>query len=100
MADSRGRGRSEGGSLGPVQVRYYKKMKLQRVYPVVVRWGRRDRRAPAGTPPITLRLLMGGAQVVPAEQQISANDPDATATFYVTPVATGSLRNEKLEVLV
>jgi hypothetical protein len=96
MAD-RGRGRSEGGNLGSVVVRYYKKMKMQRVYPVVVTWGKRERRSGS---PVTLRLLMAGAQVVPAEQSLSTNDPDAEATFYVTPLAKGGLRNEKLEILV
>jgi len=77
-------------------------MSLQRVYGVTVGWPKRKdaRRAPPGAPPVTLRLLMAGAQVVPTEHTLDPNDPDAKATFYVTPLAKGWLRNERLEILV
>jgi hypothetical protein len=92
--------RSDDG-LGPLQVRYFRRMRPQRVYGVTVGWPRRDeRRAPPGTPPVMLRLLMAGAQVVPAELPLDPANPDAKATFYVTPIARGWLRNERLEVLV
>src|SRR5262245_28961059 len=94
------RERSEN-TLGPLQVRYYRRMRLQRVYAAVVSWpDRGDRSPPAGTPPVTVRLLMAGAQIVPSEQTLDAADPDARATFYVTPLAKGWLRHERLEVLV
>ncbi len=95
------RDRGESSSLGPLQVRYYKRMRLQHVYSVVVGWAAdRERRPPAGAPPVTVRLLMAGAQVVPTEHTLDPADEDAKATFYVTPLAKGFLRNEKLEILV
>src|SRR5207247_3183836 len=89
-------------TIEPLQVRYFRRMSLQRVYGVTVGWPKRKdaRRAPPGAPPVTLRLLMAGAQVVPTEHTLDPNDPDAKATFYVTPLAKGWLRNERLEILV
>jgi len=90
-----------GPALPPLQVRYYRKMHRQRVYAVTVSWHNKDeRRPPAGTGPVLLRLLMAGAQVVPSEQPLDPARRDARATFYVTPLATGWLRGERLEVLV
>ena len=89
-------------TIAPLQVRYYRRMSPQRVYGVSVSWpkNKEERRAPAGTPPLTIRLLMAGAQVVPAEHTLDPNDPGAKATFYVTPIAKGWLRNERLEIVV
>src|SRR4051812_39329760 len=42
---------------------------------------------------------MAGAQVVPAEQTLDPANFDDRATFYVTPLAKGWLRGERLEVL-
>ena len=41
-------------TIEPLQVRYFRRMSLQRVYGVVVGWPKRkeERRAPAGTPPV------------------------------------------------
>src|SRR5436305_1965140 len=89
-------------TIEPLQVRYFRRMSLQRVYGVSVGWPKRkdERRAPAGTPPVTVRLLMAGAQVVPSEHTLDPNEPEAKATFYVTPLAKGCLRSERLEILV
>ena len=46
-----------------------------------------------------VRLIMAGAQVVPAEQTLDPSDGDAKVTFYVTPLAKGWLRGERVEVL-
>lgn len=93
-------GRAEDG-LGVLQVRYFRRMRPQHVYGVVVTWPKgQERRVPAATPPVTVRLLMAGAQVVPAELPLDPSDANAKATFYVTPLAKGWLRNERLEVLV
>jgi len=90
-----------GPTLPPLQVRYYRRMHRQRVYAVTVSWHNKDeRRPPAGTGPVLLRLLMAGAQVVPSEQPLDPARRDARATFYVTPLARGWLRGERLEVLV
>jgi hypothetical protein len=69
-------------------------MRPNRVYPVVVSW-RGGARAAA---PVTVRLLMAGAQVVPAEQILEPGG-DGRVTFYVTPIARGWMRGERLEVL-
>lgn len=102
---SRGAGRDQERSentIAPLQVRYYRRMSSRRVYGVSVSWpkSKDERRAPAGTPPVTVRLLMAGAQVVPSEQTLDPADPGAKATFYVTPLAKGWLRGERLEILV
>jgi hypothetical protein len=84
-------------SLPPVQVVYYRRLKFQRVYPIVVRW-------PKGTGPIagqklTVRLVAPGAQVVPEEQTLDAGKPNDQATFHVTPLARGWLAGQRLEIL-
>jgi hypothetical protein len=87
--------------LSPLQIRYYRRMHLQRVYPLTVSWYERDERRPAGAaPPVLVRLLVAGAQVVPSELPLDPARRDAHATFYVTPLARGWLRGEHLEVLV
>lgn len=84
-------------SLPPVQIMYYRRMKLQRVYPVVVQWGKGA--APAAGQKIKLRLLMAGAQIVPAEQTLDAGKLDQAATFFVTPLARGWLRAQRLQII-
>src|SRR5205085_1345221 len=86
--------RSPGGTR-TIQVRYYRRMRPNRVYPVVVSWQSSGRAAE----PVVVRLVMAGAQVVPAEQPLAGAEADGRATFYVTPLAKGQLRGERLEVL-
>src|SRR5262245_57073851 len=88
---------SGGASLPPVEVAYYRRMKLQRVYPFVVCWRRGARPTPGEK--VTVRLLMAGAQVLPAEQALDAGNPNAQATFFVTPLARGWLRAQRLEIV-
>ena len=83
--------------LPGLQLRYYKRMTPNRVYAVSVGWEKNARRTPAA--PVTLRLVMAGAQVVPAEQPLNPNNPKANVTFFVTPLAKGWMRNERLEVV-
>ena len=88
-------------TLPPLRITYYRRMRRQRVYTVKVAWSNDDHaRPPAGAKPVTLRLLMAGAQVVPAEQWLDPAKPDATASFHVTPLAKGHLRGERLEILI
>jgi len=79
-----------------VQISFYRRMKQQRVYPFVVRWRK-------GTPvpgqKINLRLRMAGAQVEPFEQTLDAGKPEQAATFFVTPLARGWMRAERLEII-
>jgi hypothetical protein len=80
-------------------VRYYRRMKPRKVYPVEVRWGSTPR--PIGTvKQVTVRLLAAGAQVVPKEQILDASRPELGATFFVTPLADGWLRAQRLEVVL
>src|SRR5947207_865510 len=60
-----------------LQVRYYKKMRPNRVYPVVVGWKPTGAGRSSAGNPVLLRLVMAGAQVVPAEQPLDPADPDA-----------------------
>lgn len=94
-----GRGAASGREsfLPPLRVRYYKRMKKHGVYPVEVMWKEAERGVPGKE--ITLRLLVGGAQVVPVERTLNPADPEDTATFHITPLANGKLGNPHLEVL-
>lgn len=93
------RGRTEN-VLPALRVLYYQQMRRQRVYQVKVGWQKSKTRPPADAEPIRIRLIMAGAQVVPSEQVLDPADPDASASFYVTPLADGKLRAEHLEVLI
>ena len=80
-------------------VRYYRRMKPRKVYPVEVRWGSTPR--PIGTVKhVTVRLIAAGAQVVPHEQILDASRPELSATFFVTPLADGWLRAQRLEIVM
>src|SRR5262245_1580340 len=96
---ARDEGRGDTGPA-PLRVSYYCRMKPHRVYPWTVIWqqGPNTRRGPDQD--VTLRLVIAGAQVVPAEQTINASHAQAKATFFVTPIAKGWLKGQRLEVLV
>lgn len=88
---------SSAGALPALRVRYYKRMRQNKVYPVVVGW--KSRKGGGDSTPTQVRLIMAGAQVVPSEHTLDPSDPDAKVTFYVTPLAKGWLRGERAEVL-
>jgi hypothetical protein len=82
-------------------VRYYRRMRLHRVYPTVVearpvRGGSGAGNGPGS--PVLIRPLIPGALVVPGELALDANQPGARATFYVTPLAKGKLPGACVEV--
>ncbi len=87
-------------TLSPLRIVYYRRMRLQHVYTFKIGWSGKETRPPAGAKPVTLRLLMAGAQVIPAEQTLDPAKPDASVSFHVTPLAKGHLRGERLEVLI
>jgi hypothetical protein len=95
-AGARGSQRSE--TLPPLAVRYMRRMKRQKVYSYEVSWkGASSYRGPAS--PVVVRLVVAGAQVVPAERSLDPAKPDVKAVFFVTPLAKGWLRGERVEVL-
>lgn len=80
-----------------LRVKYYRRMRINRVYPVHVSWAAAGRGQTTG--PVTVRLVMAGAQVVPLEQQLDPGRADAKVTFHVTPIAKGWLHGERVEVV-
>jgi hypothetical protein len=90
------------GYLPALAVQYYKRLKRQRLYPLVVRWSRADH---VHVPPtgesstVVVRPVIPGALIVPTELPLSAAQPDATATFQVTPLARGHLNGARVDVL-
>lgn len=89
-----------GPTLSPLQVTFYRRMKLQKVYPVVVRWRNWEKPRSPTQKYVNVRLLLAGAQVLPNEHILDVSRPDAQATFYVTPLARGWLRAQRLEVVL
>lgn len=85
-------------TLPALRVRYYRRMRPQRVYSVEVNWQKGDK--PPRGEKVTVRLIAAGAQVLPSEQLMDPSKPEEKATFFVTPLAKGWLRNQKLEVLL
>jgi len=77
-----------------LSIRYWKKMRMNKVYPILVSFAGKGE-----AEPVTVRVVMAGAQVVPAEQVMDPANPGEKATFYVTPIAQGGLRGERVEVL-
>lgn len=87
---------SGGKTLPPLRVRYYRRMRLGRAYPIHICWEQGERGV-AGKE-ITLRLNMAGVFVTPAEQTMKPTDPDDEVTFYATPLAKGKLQGSQLDV--
>jgi hypothetical protein len=93
---SSARDSSQPSAVPQVKVNYYRRMRPNRVYPFTVSWKGGGR---GSGEPVVVRLVMGGAQVVPAEQTLDPAKSGDRATFYVTPLARGWLRGERLEVV-
>src|SRR5687767_2889467 len=86
-----------------LRMRFYKRMKPHRVYPLVVEvpGGTRRRRdedeeSERGSV-VVLRPVIAGAQVQPAEQRFEVK-PGNQVVFHVTPLARGRLPRARLEV--
>src|ERR1700736_4244751 len=76
--------RSNERGLPPIRIRYYRQMKRNRVYNFVVSWDAEFAyRGPEQN--VAVRLLAGGAQVVPAEVRLDPKDAKDEAFFQVTP---------------
>jgi len=87
---------SVGKTLPPLQVRYYRRMRPGRVYPVHICWKTAERGV-AGKE-VTLKLNLPGVHVVPAEHTLKPTDPEDEVTFYATPLAKGKLTGSVLQV--
>jgi hypothetical protein len=84
----------EPGPKYVLAVDYYGAMKPRRVYPLVVQVPRGKGAVPADTATgvmVTLRPVVPGALVAPAELPLEISRPGARATFHVTPLARGRL---------
>ena len=97
--DAAPRGRAPSAPKLDLRVRYYYRMKPQRVYPLVVEVPRGA--APPGPvlEPVVVRPLIPGAHVVPAEQSLDVHRPGGQVTFYVTPLVRGRVPAPRVEVL-
>jgi hypothetical protein len=85
---------------GPrLSVRYYRRMRLHRVYPMKISWYDSSRPTGPAAAPVVLRPLIPGALVVPAERTLDPNRPDDQAVFSVTPLALGRLSPAGVEVV-
>jgi hypothetical protein len=88
--------RSGSASLN---VRYYRAMKPNRVYPLVVELPRAAAKTAAGaSAPLVVKPVVAGAVVTPSEQAIELNPSGSEVTFHVAPVAKGTLKDARVEV--
>jgi hypothetical protein len=78
-------------------VRYYRRMRPQRVYTLEVSNAKAAEGRVAGTI-VLVRPIIPGAHVAPAESEMNLAQPNARASFYVTPLAKGSLPHAQVEV--
>jgi hypothetical protein len=82
-------------------VRYYCRMRVGRVYPLVLGLrSLRTRRPPAAVPSgvVRVRVQFPGAIVSPADGEVVVGQADSVARFYVTPLARGSLPDARVEL--
>jgi hypothetical protein len=85
-----------------LKVRFYDRMRVQRVYPLVVEVpsGATARPAHGQTlDPVVVRPVIPGALVVPAEQKLDVTRPGERASFHVTPLARGRFPSPYVEIL-
>jgi hypothetical protein len=85
-----------------LEASWYCTMKPRRVYPLVVRVPPGRDSVPLDSPSgvmVTLRPVVPGALVTPAELPLEVSRPGAQATFHVTPLARGRLPAAQVSVL-
>jgi hypothetical protein len=85
-----------------LEASWYCTMKSRRVYPLVVRVPPGQGSVPIDSPSgvvVTLRAVVPGALVAPAELPLEVSRPGAAATFHVTPLARGRLPEARVLVL-
>jgi hypothetical protein len=82
----------------PLDVRFYSALRLQRLHPLVVTIPKKAQ-IDSALSSVVVRPVIPGAVVFPPEAKLEPVSPGAQATFQVTPVAVGRLRDAHLEVL-
>jgi hypothetical protein len=82
-----------------LRLRYYNRMKLQRVYPLIVEvpYGT-NAKGPTGVT-VELRPVVAGAVVTPASQRLDVTRPGAQAVFQVAPLVRGRLPAAHVDVV-
>jgi hypothetical protein len=93
-----------GASITPkyqVRVRFCRRMKVQRVYRMVVELKPEKGTATgAGTgESVIARPLVPGAYVQPAEQELGPKGFNSKITFSIAPLAQGGLKKARLQIL-
>jgi hypothetical protein len=79
------------------QVRYYRRMRPQRVYPLVVEAvGQSGGRAGGAT--VLVRPVIPGALVTPPEAELDVSQARPQAVFHVAPLARGKLPQARVEI--
>jgi hypothetical protein len=81
-----------------LNVRFYRVMKPQRVYPLVVELPRASAKPVAGQAPLIVKPVIAGAVVAPAEQALDLNPAGSSMTFQVTPLVRGRMHGAHIEV--
>lgn len=93
-----------GASITPkfqVRARFARRMRVQRVYPLIVEL-RPEKPGASGVAPgdaVIARPLVPGAHVQPLEQELSPRAANNTVTFSVTPLAAGKLKGARVQIL-
>ncbi len=90
-----------GGLAYQVTVRFYRRMKPQRVYPLRVELSRAAKGTEPTFPPpepVLLRPVIAGAHVSPAKIEVSVGATGAQTIFHVTPLARGWLPDARLQI--
>lgn len=86
--------RTTGTAEVRVAARFYRRMKPQRVYPLVVKL----QGSTAAAAPVFVQAVVPGASVTPQEVTLDPAVPGDKGTFYVTPLAKGKLPKARLDV--
>src|SRR5262249_28242860 len=90
-----------GGDCYRLRVAYAPRMRGRRVHPIHVQLARPQIVIASplmAAEPLCVRPVLPGCHVMPEQVHVNLGD-DATATFWVTPLAHGELRNPRLETL-
>jgi hypothetical protein len=77
---------------------FYRQMKPQRLYPLIVRLRENKKRPQSMAGPLHLRPVIPGAIVTPADYTLDESHSQTNPPFFITPLARGRLENARVEV--